>query len=206
MEEKQQRKSVREQFAEKFISILESEKPLEWVKGWGSQGVSLPYNGETGRRYNGINRMVLMFQGLEKGWSDPRYYTFHQVSRMDGCMIRAGEKATAVEYWLVWDTKEKRSLTFNEYEKLLKLDPSRKENEFRVYAKTAHVFNAAQVEGLEPLPQAARSPLEENKLADEVIKTMSENMEVRLVYGGEEAFYRPSTDTVHPPEMHLLKR
>lgn len=201
MEEKQQRKSVRDEFAEKFISILESEKPLEWVKGWGSQGVSLPYNGETGRRYNGINRMVLMFQGMEKGWSDPRYYTFHQVSRMDGCKIRAGEKATAVEYWLVWDTKEKRSLTFNEYEKLLKLDPSRKENKFRVYAKTAHVFNAAQVEGLEPLPQAARSPLEENKLADEVIKTMSENMEVRLVYGGEEAFYRPSTDTVHlPPE------
>lgn len=201
MEEKQQRKSVREQFAEKFISILESEKPLEWVKGWGTQGVAIPYNGETGRRYNGINRMVLLFQGLEKDWADPRYYTFRQVSQMDGCKIRAGEKATAVEYWLVWDSKEKRSLTFREYEKLLKMDPSRKEAEFRVYAKTAYVFNAAQVEGLEPLPQQERPPLEENKLADEVIKTMSENMGVKLVYGGDEAYYRPSTDTIHlPPE------
>ena len=198
MEEKQ-RKSVRDEFAEKFISILESDKPLEWTKGWGSQGASAPYNGETGRRYNGINRMVLLFQSIEKNWTDPRYYTFHQVSKMDGCQIRAGEKATAVEYWLVWDTKDKRSLAFAEYEKLLKRDSTRKEAEFRIYAKTAYVFNAAQVEGLQPLPQVTKEPLEENKLADEVIKTMSENMEVRLVYGGNEAYYSPASDVIHLP-------
>ena len=28
------RKSVREEFAEKFVSILESNKPLEWMQGW----------------------------------------------------------------------------------------------------------------------------------------------------------------------------
>lgn len=199
MEEKQQRKSVRDEFAEKFISILESDKPLEWIKGWGSQGISAPYNGETGRRYNGINRMVLMFQGLEKGWQDPRYYTFHQVSKMDGCKIRAGEKATAVEYWLVRDTKEKKNMTFHEFEKLLRDDPTRKRSEFYSFPRTMYVFNAAQVEGLQPLPQNERLPLEDNKLADEVIKTMSENMGVKLVYGGDEAFYRPSTDTIHLP-------
>lgn len=199
MEEKQQRKSVRDELVEKFVGILESDEPLRWVKGWSSQGISLPYNGQTGRRYNGINRMVLLFKALEAGYQDPRYYTFHQVSQMEGCKVRAGEKATAVEFWLVWDSKEKRSLTFSEYEKLLKLDPSRKESEFRVYAQNAYVFNAAQVEGLQPLPQPERLPLEENRLADEVIKTMAENMEVKLVYGGDEAFYRPATDTVHIP-------
>ena len=204
-EEKQQRKSVRDAFAEKFISVLESPEPLQWVKGWRSGEFSLPYNGQTERHYNGINRMILMFKAMEMGWSDPRYYTFHQVSRMDACRIRAGEKATAVEYWLVWDSKEKRSLTFQEYEKLLKLDPSRKEAEFRVYAKTAYVFNAAQVEGLQPLPQPEKEPLEENKLADEVIKTMTENMGVKLVYGGDEAYYSPATDTIHlPPEESFL--
>ena len=199
MEDKQQRKSVREAFAEQFISILESDQPLQWTKGWSSQGISTPYNGENGRRYNGINRMILLFKGMEKGWTDPRYYTFHQVSKMDGCMIRAGEKATAVEYWLMRDTKEKRSMTFSEYEKLIKDDPTRKEAEFYAYPKVAYVFNAAQVEGLQPLPQLEREPLEENKLADEVIKTMSENMGVRLVYGGDEAYYSPSTDTIYLP-------
>lgn len=199
MEDKQQRKSVREAFAEQFISILESDQPLQWTKGWGSQGISMPYNGENGRRYNGINRMILLFKGMEKGWTDPRYYTFHQVSKMDSCKIRAGEKATAVEYWLVRDTKEKRSMTFSEYEKLLKDDPTRKEAEFYAYPKVAYVFNAAQVEGLQPLPQLEREPLEENKLADEVIKTMSENMGVRLIYGGDEAYYSPATDSIHLP-------
>lgn len=199
MEEKQQRQSVRDALAEKFISILESDEPMAWVKGWQSQGLSMPYNGETGRRYNGINRMVLLLKSMEHAWTDPRFYTFRQVANMDNCLIRAGEKATAVEYWLVRDTKEKKSLTFTEYEQLLKADPSRKETEFYAYAKTAYVFNAAQVEGLQPLPQVERVPLEENKLADEVIKTMSENMGVKLVYGGDEAYYSPATDTIHLP-------
>lgn len=90
-------------------------------------------------------------------------------------------------------------MTFSEYEKLLKDDPSRKEVEFYAYPKVAYVFNAAQVEGLQLLPQPDRPPLEENKLAEEVIKTMAENMEVRMIYGGDEAFYRPATDTVHLP-------
>ena len=57
MEEKQQRKSVRDELAEKFVSILESDRPFEWTKSWTTGGFSLPYNGQTGRHYNGINRL-----------------------------------------------------------------------------------------------------------------------------------------------------
>ena len=60
MEEKQQRKSVRDAFAEKFISILESDRPLQWTKEWSTGNYTLPYNGETGRRYSGINRFILI--------------------------------------------------------------------------------------------------------------------------------------------------
>ena len=199
MEEKKERKTVRDELAEKFISILESDEPMSWVKGWSSSSMMLPYNGETGRNYNGVNRFVLLLKAMEQNWSDPRYYTFHQVNQMEGSHVRAGEKATGVEYWLLYDTKQKKSLTFNEYERLIKSDPTRKENEFRIYAKTAYVFNAAQVDGLQPLVQPEKVPLEEHRLADEVIKTMAENMEVKLVYGGNEAYYRPSTDTIHLP-------
>ena len=199
MEEKQQRQSVREALADKFISILESDEPLQWVKSWSTNHIALPYNGQTGYKYSGINRMALMFSAMERDYTDPRYYTFKQVSKMDGCKIRSGEKGTGIEYWYIYDTKEKRSMSFDEYERLLKTDSNRKEDEFRRCVKTSYVFNAAQVEGLQPLPQTERVPLAENKLADEVIKVMSENMGVRLVYGGNEAFYRPSTDTIHLP-------
>ena len=77
--ENKQRKSVREEFADKFISILESDKPLEWVKGWASNGVTTPYNGQSGHQYSGINRLVLMFKSMEGGYTDPRFYTFYQV-------------------------------------------------------------------------------------------------------------------------------
>jgi hypothetical protein len=89
-------------------------------------------------------------------------------------------------------------MTFSEYEQLRKDHPERKETEFRITARTMYVFNAAQVEGLEPLKQEERL-LEEDKLAEEAIHTMSENMEVPLVYGGNEAYYQPSTDTIHLP-------
>ena len=205
MEEKQPRKSVRDELASKFISILESDKPFEWAKCWSTGGYTLPYNGQTGRHYNGINRFVLMLKSLELGYTDPRFYTFKQVSEMEDCKIRAGEKATAVEYWLVWDTKEKRSMTFSQYTQLRRDDPSCKEDEFRIYPKTAYVFNAAQVEGLQPLALPERKPLEEDRLAEEVISTMSENMGVPLIYGGDEAYYAPGKDVIHLPHKESFR-
>ena len=55
-------------------------------------------------------------------------------------------------------------MTFSRYAQLRRDDPSRKEEEVRIYPKTAYVFNAAQVEGLQPLPQPERTPLEEDRL------------------------------------------
>jgi antirestriction protein ArdC len=76
METKQQKKTVREEFAEKFIKMLESDRPLSWTKGWAAgSGFKTPYNGQTGRKYNGVNRFVLMFRAIENNWTDPRYYT-----------------------------------------------------------------------------------------------------------------------------------
>ena len=199
MEEKKQRKTIREEFAEKFIGILESEKPLQWTKEWSSGSYAAPYNGQSGRKYNGVNKLVLMFQAMGKNWTDPRYYTFKQIDQMDGCHVRAGEKATPIEYWYVYDMKEKRGMTFSEYEQIKKDDPDRKDSEFRITAKSMYVFNAAQVEGLVQLQQEEKAQMEEDRLAEEAIKTMSENMEVMLVYGGDEAYYRPSTDTVYLP-------
>ena len=65
--------------------------------------------------------------------------------------------------------------------------------------KTAYIFNAAQIEGLQPLPTAEQYEFEPHRLAEEAIHTMSENMEVPLIYGGSEAYYSPSADNIHLP-------
>lgn len=196
----QQKKTVREDFAEKFIKMLESDTPLSWTQGWSTgNGFQPPYNGESGRRYNGINRFILMLKSLERGYDDPRWYTFNQVTKIDGCSVHKGEKATPVEYWAIYDTVEKKSMNISAYQKYLKDNPDRKEDEFKLYAKTAYIFNAVQIDGLQPLPAAEQHEFEPHLLAEEAIKTMSENMEVRLIYGGDQAYYSPVSDSIHLP-------
>lgn len=194
------KKNIREEFAEKFIKMLESDKPLSWTQGWSTgNGFQPPYNGESGRRYNGINRFILMLKSLERGYDDPRWYTFNQVDKMEGCSIRKGEKSTPVEYWAMYDTVEKKSMNLSAYQQFLKDHPDRKEDEFNLYVKTANIFNAGQVDGLQPLPAAEQHEFEPHLLAEEAIKTMSENMEVRLTYGGDQAYYSPVSDSIHLP-------
>ena len=201
METKQQKKTVREEFAEKFIKMLESDRPLSWTKGWASgSGFKAPYNGQTGRKYNGVNKLILLFQYLDKGYDDPRWYTFNQVTKMDGCKVRKDEKATPVEFWAVYDTVEKKTINLSEYNKILRENPERKDSEFRLFAKTAYIFNAAQIDGLQPLETAEQYDFEPHRLAEEAISTMSENMEVPLIYGGNQAYYSPSSDNIHLPK------
>lgn len=60
------KQSVRDEFAEKFIALLESDNPLAWTRGW-SQQYAPPFNGGSGRAYRGINRLILSLTAMEKG-------------------------------------------------------------------------------------------------------------------------------------------
>lgn len=197
---KEKKSSVRDEFAEKFISILESGKPLSWTKGWVTSNIGSPCNGYSGRKYNGINKMILMMASMENNWNDNRFYTFKQVAEMEDCKVKAGSKAIRVEYWMAYDLKEKKSLHLSEYAKILREDETRNADEFKIFAKTACVFNAKQIDGIKPLPEKARQGVEPNQLAEEVIKTLSENMGVNLIYGGDSAFYSLSTDSIFLPD------
>lgn len=197
--EQEKKKTIRDEFAEKFIALLESDQPLAWTKGWRTNPCTNACNGVTGRRYNGINRLMLMLECWEKGWNDNRFYTFNQISQLENCKVKKGEKASKVEYWMAYDKKEEKSLKLSEYRQLLKDDPSRTEDEFQLYPKVAYVFNAEQVEGLQPLPSQEQNEIITDELAEAFMDTLSENMGVNVVFGGGRAFYSPTTDCVHLP-------
>lgn len=196
MEDKKTTKPLREEFAEKFISLLQSDRPLDWMKGWDA-GIATPYNAANGSRYHGINRMILMMTSLEKGYKDPRFMTFKQANQL-GYKVKANEHATKVEYWMAWDQKEKKGMTLQEMEKLLKTDADRKREEFSVFPKVSYVFNACQIDGIEPLPVQEHN-LEPNLLAEEVLDVLQENMGVPIRYEGTQAYYSPTTDSITLP-------
>lgn len=196
------KKSVRDEFAEKFISILESDKPMQWVQGWANSGFSRPYNGGSNRAYNGLNRFILSFEAMERGWTDPRFFTFKQASD-EGYSVKKGEKSTRVEYWAVWDSEKKKSISISEYNKILKSDLD--EDRYRLYSKAAYVFNAHQLDNIELLPVVnPQHDFQENRLAESVLDCLSTNMDVPIHYGGDRAYYSPTGDYVQMPRREAF--
>lgn len=74
--------------------------------------------------------------------------TFKQASEK-GYHIHKGEKGVPIEYWSIYDTKEKKKLTFSQLHDLLNREPDRKDD-IRYISQVYTVFNAKQMDGIEP--------------------------------------------------------
>lgn len=79
---------------DKMIAALESGTP-PWRQAWQSGNEGLPANAVTGRRYGGINVMLLWSDAVNKGYERNRWLTFRQ-AREAGGNVRRGEKSTTV--------------------------------------------------------------------------------------------------------------
>lgn len=94
------RKDLREQITDRIVTSLESGV-MPWRKGWTNEGgvaAGLPRNAVSGRTYSGGNRLMLMMQGMDKGYADSRWLTFKQARNLGGTVTQ-GEKSTPIEYW-----------------------------------------------------------------------------------------------------------
>lgn len=183
---------VREELAQAFLAALKEEQ-LPWRACW-AQG--RPYNAATGRRYKGINTLRLSMLADERGYKDPRWCTFQQ-AKDKGWKIRKGEHATKVEYWAMYDMERKRWMNWNEVERLKRDDPDAADK-LQLRSRTALVFNAAQMEGVPPLPQRPRTDIGQLRQQRD---TLLENMQLAYREEGTRAYYSPSADMVTlPPE------
>src|SRR4051812_26962283 len=74
----------------KMIAALE-EGTVPWRKPW--KGANAPRNGTSGRRYRGINTLLL---GLS-GYTSPFWFTFKDQAARGGTV--KGEKGTQIVFW-----------------------------------------------------------------------------------------------------------
>lgn len=180
----------RNDVAEEMVRLIEAGT-APWQKPW-KAGVAFggPINAATNRPYRGINALWLATQNHD----DPRWMTFRQAEELGG-QVRAGEKSSLIEYWQ-WDRRER---VLDEGGKPV-LDGDGKETFKTVRLQRpkvfyANVFNAEQVDGLEPYKAPAPSfePLAEAE---------------KLLAGGgvsiahdqnERALYAPAQDAIHLP-------
>lgn len=220
-EEKKDKESFRDKVANEFIRSLE-EDPKNWVKKWASNDTGRPFNMASGREYNGLNAMWLKFIERHNNFRDPRWLTFNQVKKLNEeraednqIKIPKGTKMTQVEYFFMWDHLNKKTIPWEEYNRLsaeeksqrvdgegnLVTDPSLMGNKikdrFELRSRDHYVFNASQ---LENMPEFVYDKVENEIAPSEVVNRIAEGMGVKIREEEQDrAFYRPSIDTITLP-------
>jgi antirestriction protein ArdC len=179
-----------------IIAAIESGTGT-WSMPWHHDGSSSsstarPTNVASSRLYRGINRLALWVAAMAHGYPSGLWGTYRAWTAV-GAQVRRGEKATTVVLW-----KEARAAS-NDDDGADDVGSGRR----RMFARAFSVFNERQVAGYEPiatdvplLPDSERIPHAEAFLA---------NLGVTTVFGGCEAYYSPSTDTVHLPPFEQFR-
>lgn len=163
---------------------------IPWRKPWYSEG--LPISWKTGKSYNGTNLML-----LEPG---KQYITYLQAKEAGG-NIKKGVKGIPIIY------AQKLILEDKEKDQDDKSDNKKNNNNEIVFLKHYTVFQVGRdTEGIElravSKPEISNDPIIE---AEQLLKNYQEKQKIEIAQdGGNRAFYRPSTDSIHLPRMEVF--
>ncbi len=151
------------------------------ILGRGSAGH--PQNLESKKHYRGVNVFLLAFTAWTRGYGSSFWLTFNQ-ARQRGGAVRKGEKASLVVFWKQYELEDKAT------------------GELKTVPVMRHynVFNAQQCDGIE-VPDAVPFVPTDFKPIDAAQAIVDGYANAPAIeHGGQQAFYRPSTDTVRMPE------
>lgn len=171
---------VYEIVTEKIIEALDGGI-VPWSRPWNLTG---GHQNLKGRKYRGVNPLLLEVAAEVKGYTDPYWGTFNQVKGYGG-KVKKGEKGTLITFWKVYD----------------KVNAETGEEEKRFILRYFNVFNVAQTEGLDWTPPETvkhdHDPIAEG---DRIMAGMPNPPKVEIK-SSDRAYYRPSTDTVVLPQL-----
>ncbi len=190
---------MREEMAAEFVSCLKENK-IPWQCEW---NVIKNINGVTKSEYKGINMIWLNYAAEKNGWKDPRWVTFNQ-AREKGWSVKKGSRGTHIEFWSVYDIEQKKTISFNDRDKILKNNPNVPKERFSLISRNYTVFNGDQIDGIPPLESLENFKLKSSdfiSLRDNLLK----NMKVGFSEGGNESFYTPNLDSIQMPKIESFK-
>lgn len=183
--------NVYEIITDKFVKAIESGENPFYVKPW-TMGI-VPRNFASGRRYHGINVLLLAVEDGEKGLP-MLYCTFRQAKKIGG-KIRKGSKSRIVAYWNIFFVDADGEIV----EGATEADGYNKRFSLRYY----RVFNITDVENIdrEKYIKKYADPANEfegadrNADADRFIEATG----AKISYGGMRAYYSPMGDRIQLP-------
>lgn len=172
---------------QKLMDAIESGvKPWEkpWVHGGG------PVNHFRKNRYRGINVLTLTFVAMEREYEYNRWFTFHQAKTAGHRLHEAKGMGVPVLYFRLFDKKE-------DGEVVGKVAMMRYTRAFNIaHLPTLEWEPEPLPEGVVPVDMLEAHIIEQTAL-DRLCPVKDD--------GGDRAFYRPGTDSVHMPVVKQFK-
>ncbi|MUT27284.1 MULTISPECIES: zincin-like metallopeptidase domain-containing protein [Mesorhizobium] len=180
--------SLYQEITDRIIAELE-RGTVPWVKPWGSAkaGLGLPSNAATGRRYCGINILILWGAVFERGYASQNWLTFRQALALGG-NVRKGEHGTTIVH-------ADRFVPKGEMERA-RADGD--EPHAVPFLKRFTVFNVAQCDDLPEHLYAAAEPLPELQAIPQA-EALIHDCGADFRIGGDRAFYMPGSDFIQVP-------
>jgi antirestriction protein ArdC len=184
-----ERTSLYQEITDKIVAELEAGR-APWVQPWGAATgapLDMPRNAATGRRYSGINILILWDAVIEGGFSGQNWLTFRQALALGG-HVRKGERGTTVVYADRFTPDDERQRAERDGDEPTAIP----------FLKRFTVFNADQCDGLPEEFAPAAPAREESSILPEVealIAASGADFRIR----GDRAFYDPAGDFIQVP-------
>ena len=199
----------RKQLLDQVLANLEKGN-LFWTQGWVAAGA--PESAVTGKKYRGIINLYLSLVAMAENYGDNRWATFRQMEEKgwtfkkdeEGHTLGKG-KSVSVEYYEMRDKETKRRFDRSVLDGMT-FDEQREYMDKNVYwlRKFYRVFNCSLMDGVPAKEMPMIDVNDRIEKAEAILDYWNAN-ESKIVYGGSQAFYRPSTDEVHLPEREKFK-
>lgn len=193
------RQSLYAAVTNKIVRELEAGR-FPWVQPWGKANalLGLPQNGSTGRRYSGINILILWGAVIEAGFAEQAWVTFRQALALGGG-VRKGERGTTVVFANRFVPKNADGGAFLGGAQLPSPAQDGQERDRSIpFLKRFTLFNIEQCDGLPTELYAQAPPVPEGLIlpdADALIRATGAKFRI----AGDRAFYDPANDTVVVP-------
>lgn len=198
----------RKQLVDTIMANLENNHSL-WRQGWKVSGA--PVSAISGKRYNGINRLYLTSATMERGYSDNRWLTYNQMKEKGWEFKRdeegnsLGKKAgVSIEYFSLYDKSTKQTFDRSALDGMTEAERDDYMDENVIALRKYYcVFNGDVIDGIPEREKHELDPSGKNKRAESILQYWSDN-EAKIIYGGDEAYYRQSDDEIHLPERNAF--
>lgn len=186
------------ELTEKIIESMEQSKALNWERPWFVCN-ELPFNPVTGTKYKGINIVSLMTAKFD----DPRFMTYKNVEELakktgNDIHVKKGAKGIPV-FKAVQVVIGDKSSGETEGEE----EGGAKSFWRMKYAGT--VFNASQIEGIEPYVKRNKA-VGAHEEFDHLVEALKEKTNLKIEHSElGRAYYSPDQHLVHMPNKERFK-